>query len=173
MQDPILGIGHNSAPRGPACPPWLVDREAPIARRESPGATADRTRSDKSVLRFDRRTSLSAERPTMPNSPCGHPAVPDLEQALVHPSAVFASPEDVVRHPLLSLDCKREILRRWAWDEHLIEIAQDEGMPEGKPSRLPEVRSALRALGTEWRPDPAAPSMPAVHLDRKEMALAA
>jgi hypothetical protein len=98
---------------------------------------------------------------------------PDLERAFVNPAAVFASPDDVVRHPLLSLDCKREILWRWAWDEYLIEIAQDEGMAEGPPSRLAEVKAALRLLGTAWSPDPAAPAMFAVRLDRQDLPLAA
>src|SRR5829696_6021147 len=57
--------------------------------------------------------------------------LPDFEAAFLSPAAVFGSPDDVVRAPLLSLDAKREILRRWAWDEELIEIAQGEGMPEG------------------------------------------
>ena len=36
--------------------------------------------------------------------------LPDLDRALVTPASVFASPDDVVRHPRLTLDCKREIL---------------------------------------------------------------
>ncbi len=90
---------------------------------------------------------------------CGLSAYPDLEQALVSPATVFASPNEVVRHPLLSLTCKREILWRWAWDEYLIEVAQAGGMPEGPPSQLGEVRTALQALGSEWSPDPAAPAL--------------
>ena len=104
---------------------------------------------------------------------CGLSVYPDLEQALVSPGAVFARPEDVVRHPLLSLTCKREILWRWAWDEYLIELAQDEGMAEGPPSRLAVVMAALRVLGTEWSPDPAAPAMFAVRLDPQDLPLAA
>jgi hypothetical protein len=65
---------------------------------------------------------------------CDPSARPNLEQALVSPATVFATPDEVVRHPLLSLTCKREILWRWAWDEHLIEVAQAEGMPERPPS---------------------------------------
>jgi hypothetical protein len=84
--------------------------------------------------------------------------MPELDRALVNPAAVFRSPEEVVRHPLLTLDCKREILWRWAWDEYLLELAAEEGMSGSDASRLPEVRSALRLLGTEWSPDPAAPA---------------
>ena len=45
-------------------------------------------------------------------------ALPDLDRALVTPASVFASPDDVVRHHRLTIDCKREILWRWAWDEY-------------------------------------------------------
>jgi hypothetical protein len=73
--------------------------------------------------------------------------IPDLERALVNPAAVFRSPSDVVDDPILPVDCKREILRRWAWDEYLLQLASDEAMPEGRePSRLDEVKCALLAL---------------------------
>lgn len=104
---------------------------------------------------------------------CDLSSMPDLEKALVHPAAVFAHPDDVVRHPLLSLDCKREILWRWAWDEYLVDLAAAEGMADGPPSRLDEVRAALLRLGHDWRPHPAAPTAFAVHLEAKEDALAA
>jgi hypothetical protein len=93
------------------------------------------------------------------SSRCDGSLYPDLERALVSPAAVFAEPDEVVRHPLLSHACKREVLWRWAWDEHLIDVAQAEGMPEGPPSRLEEVRTALQRLGEEWRPPPAAPAL--------------
>jgi hypothetical protein len=89
---------------------------------------------------------------------CDAPDLPDLDQAFVSPASVFASPRDVVRHPLLTLDCKREILWRWAWDEYLLDLANADGMPEGEPSRLDEVKAALRLVNMEWRPDPAAPA---------------
>ena len=89
---------------------------------------------------------------------CDTPDMPELDRAFVNPASVFGSPDDVVRHPLLSLDCKREILWRWAWDEYLLDLADADGMPEGQPSRLPEVRAALRLLDAEWSPDPAAPA---------------
>jgi len=117
----------------------------------------------------ERSTGLDGDRPlgavvwltSLQAAPgrCDLSAYPNLEQALVSPAAVFARPEDVVRHPLLSLTCKREILSRWAWDEYLVDLAQAEGMPEGVPSRLDEVRTALQTLGETWSPDPAAPAM--------------
>jgi hypothetical protein len=99
--------------------------------------------------------------------------MPELETALVTPAAVFASPDAVLRHPLLTIDCKREILWRWAWDEYLIELAAAEGMPDPEPSRLPEVKDALRVLGTEWSPDPAAPAAFLVRYEQHGLRLAA
>jgi hypothetical protein len=93
---------------------------------------------------------------------------PDPERALVNPGAVFASPDEVVRHPKLTLARKRRILWNWAWDEHLVEVAQGEGMPEGPPSRLDEVRAALRRLGDDWHPHPAAPAAFAIRFERQE-----
>ncbi|WP_267356497.1 MULTISPECIES: NADH dehydrogenase ubiquinone Fe-S protein 4 [unclassified Methylobacterium] len=86
------------------------------------------------------------------------PELPDLERALVNPAAVFAAPAQVLDHPRLLPGCKREILRRWAWDEYLKEVAAAEGMAEGEPSQLDAVTAALLALGETWHPHPAAPA---------------
>jgi len=59
---------------------------------------------------------------------------------------VFVSPAEVVHDPSLSIEDKREILRRWVWDAWLLEVAADEAMAEGEPSRLDEVKAALGAL---------------------------
>ena len=104
---------------------------------------------------------------------CDLSMLPDLEQALVSPAAVFDRPDDVLRHPLLTHNCKREILWRWAWDEYLIEIAQDQGMPGVSSSRLDEVRTALIQLGDEWHPHPAAPAAFPLRLEQPEPSLAA
>ncbi|MXQ10491.1 hypothetical protein [Microvirga makkahensis] len=101
------------------------------------------------------------------------PLLPDLDRAFVNPACVFGSPHDVVRHPLLTIDCKREILGRWAWDEHLLDLAHTEGMPEGEPSRLDEVKAALRLVGMGRSPDPAAPAAFIVPYHWDETALAA
>ena len=78
-----------------------------------------------------------------------------------------------MRHPLLTIDCKREILQRWAWDEYLLDLANAEGMPEGEPSRLDEVKAALRLVNRERSPDPAAPAAFIVPYHWGETALAA
>ena len=96
---------------------------------------------------------------------CGHSIMPNLERALINPAGVFRLPNEVVLHPLLSHACKREILGRWAWDEYLIEIAQSDGMPEGPPSRLGDVKEALRRLGDEWHPHPSAPAARVLRYD--------
>ncbi len=87
--------------------------------------------------------------------------IPDLERALVNPAAVFRSPNDVVDDPILPVDCKREILTRWAWDEYLLQVASDEAMPEGRESsRLDEVKCALLALQEAERRAPVIVSHP-------------
>jgi len=104
---------------------------------------------------------------------CDALGLPDLDRAFINPAAVFSAPDEVVRHPLLTIDCKREILWRWAWDEYLLDLANADGMPEGEPSRLPEVKAALRLLDCEWSPDPAAPAAYVVRYDRPSLSLAA
>jgi len=143
-------------------------RERTPRRRAAGPAGREQVRADEALGAVISLTLLQAS-----YGRCDLSAYPDLEQALVSPAAVFATPDEVVRHPLLSLACKREILWRWAWDEHLIEVAQSEGMPEGPPSRLEEVRTALQRLGDEWRPHPAAPAMPIHTFKQEETALAA
>lgn len=71
---------------------------------------------------------------------------PDLDRALVNPASVFTAPSEVVHDPSLSMDDKREILRRWAWDEWLLELDAAESPAIGKPSRYEEVKSALLML---------------------------
>ncbi|ACL57190.1 NADH dehydrogenase ubiquinone Fe-S protein 4 [Methylobacterium nodulans] len=71
---------------------------------------------------------------------------PDFERALVNPAAVFGSPAEVLHDPSLLLSEKREVLRRWAWDAWLLEVAADEAMAGGEPSQLDEVTEALAAL---------------------------
>lgn len=71
----------------------------------------------------------------------------DLDRALLDPAAVFTEPSDVLADPSLTLQNKRDILQRWAWDEYLVQLATDEAMPETTaPSRLDQVKSALLEL---------------------------
>jgi hypothetical protein len=83
---------------------------------------------------------------------------PDLEQALTSPGAVFDSPVAVVQNSFMSRSTKREILRRWALDEHLVDLAEHEGMGNGPASRLQEVMMALLQIRDDRPPYPAAPA---------------
>lgn len=70
-----------------------------------------------------------------------------LERAMVNPASVFGSPDEVVSHPDLGIGQKWEILRRWAWDEYLLDVAAQEAMPTPETaSRLDEVKTAMLQL---------------------------
>jgi hypothetical protein len=72
---------------------------------------------------------------------------PHYGPVLSDPEALYASPMDVVTDPLLAIDEKRAVLRNWAWNEYLIDLATAEGMPENaRPTRFDEVQLALLAL---------------------------
>jgi hypothetical protein len=59
------------------------------------------------------------------------------------PAAYYASPQDVLDDHDLSPAQKRDVLRRWALDAYLIELALFKGEPQSEPSRLDEVIDAL------------------------------
>jgi hypothetical protein len=59
---------------------------------------------------------------------------------------VFTLPWELLHDPSLTLDDKREVLRRWAWDAWLLETAASEAMAGGEASRLDEIQAALLAL---------------------------
>jgi len=143
MQGVIVGTGSS---RPGDMPAWMIGK---IAEREERPARRPKA--------FQSRPKLVAGRARPPQSSVRR-SLPDLDRALVNPSAVFSSPAEIVRHPLLSHFSKREILLRWAWDEYLLDTAGDDGMPDGPPSRLGEVRAALLDLGEDWDPHPAAPA---------------
>ena len=71
----------------------------------------------------------------------------DLEQALLDPSAVFRTPEEIPRRSVLTRRQKVEILRRWEYDAHSMEVAEEENMGDGKTSDLLDrILNALHAL---------------------------
>ncbi len=185
--EPLMGWTGGDDPLANEVELTFRSREEAVGYAERHGL-AYRVRNDAPLgrprLTTSKRSSDSVDAATIPQAfgemvwlssygRCDVAGQPDLERALVSPASVFASPDDVVRHPQLSRDCKREVLWRWAWDEYLIEVAQDEGMTEGPPSRLGDVKEALRELNTEWSPDPAAPALFVTSLDREELAFAA
>jgi len=145
---------------------WNLRRQTPPRNHNEAGSLPDPAGSTgRPVVRLSGLRRRSGLRTV--------PGLPDLDRALVNPAAIFRSPEEVVRHPLMTLGCKREILWRWAWDEYLLDLALADGMPEGEPSRLAEVKMALRLLGEDWSPDPAAPASRTVCYQQDGFPLAA
>lgn len=67
----------------------------------------------------------------------------DIDRALFDPGSVFETPNDVVGHPSLTLKQKVEILRRWAYDDTEMAVAEDERM--GGSAAIP-MESILVAL---------------------------
>lgn len=59
------------------------------------------------------------------------------------PAAYYASPQDVLDDHDLSPAQKRDVLRRWALDAYLIELALFKGESQSEPSHLDEVIDAL------------------------------
>jgi hypothetical protein len=73
----------------------------------------------------------------------------DLNLALLDPAAVFPGPEEVVTSRLLTMDQKREILRRWQYDAVELAVATNEGMAGPENNGLhSRILAALRQLET-------------------------
>ena len=90
--------------------------------------------------------------------PVGDPMKPDVERALVDPSAVFATPEAVLTHAALTRTQKVEILKRWAYDAADISVAVEEGMPGAEETLLRRITLALQDLTGPLDLDRAGPS---------------
>lgn len=67
----------------------------------------------------------------------------DLDRALTNPAAAFDEPERVVRHPQLSPEQKREVLRRWALEAYRTDGAKTRAFAQPYSARLDEVIDAL------------------------------
>jgi hypothetical protein len=80
------------------------------------------------------------------------------EQALLDPTAVFATPDAVVRDRRLSHGQKIEVLRRWEYDADELEVAEEEGMAGGEASLLRQILTALHELGAELAPGRSPPT---------------
>jgi len=173
MEQQTIRIGHNQLP------PLFLTRVQYQPKRA--GDSGSECPARVSHLRIGKQAAGASPTGIVPwaswlhdrSSRLDAPLLPDLDRAFVNPASVFDTPHDVVRHPLLTIDCKREILQRWAWDEYLLDLADIEGMPEGEPSRLDDVKAALRLVTSERSPDPAAPAAFIVPYHWDETALAA
>jgi hypothetical protein len=81
----------------------------------------------------------------------GRPAIMiDVKKAMLDPTMVFEDPKEVVANDELTRDQKIEILHRWEYDAHQLEVAEEEaGMGVRRPEMLDRVFRALHTLGVE------------------------
>ncbi len=81
----------------------------------------------------------------------GTPAIMiDVKKAMLDPTMVFKDPKEVIANTELTRDQKIEILRRWEYDAHQLEVAEEEaGMDVLRPEMLDLVLQALLTLGVE------------------------
>ncbi len=81
----------------------------------------------------------------------GKPAIMiDVKKAMLDPTSVFKDPKEVVANAEFTRDQKIEILRRWEYDAHQLEVAEEEaGMGIRSPDMLDRVIQALHTLGVE------------------------
>ena len=81
----------------------------------------------------------------------GKPAIMiDVKKAMLDPTMVFKDPEEVVANTEFTRDQKIEILRRWEYDTHQLEVAEEEaGMAVLRPEMLDLILQALLTLGVE------------------------
>lgn len=81
----------------------------------------------------------------------------DLDQALVHPAAVFDTPIAVCETSQLTPTQKIDILRRWDYDLRELQVADAENMTGGTSpaAQLRQVHAALRQVqGVAAEPQP-------------------
>jgi hypothetical protein len=74
------------------------------------------------------------------------PSKIDLNQALLDPASVFATPEDVLARSDLTKEQKIDILRRWEYDANEDAVAEEEGMQSERPLMVRRVMLALEEL---------------------------
>lgn len=67
-------------------------------------------------------------------------------RAMRSPSAVFEAPEAIRDHAELSREQKIELLKRWAYDESELLVAEEEGMGRGDGPEAAKVLQVLHEL---------------------------
>lgn len=83
----------------------------------------------------------------------------NLEQAMLDPSSVFASPAAVCDASDLTRSQKIEILRRWEYDARELQVATEENMGGGgTEAKLDQVLAALHQLDAGADPDGSPPT---------------
>jgi hypothetical protein len=70
----------------------------------------------------------------------------ELERAVIEPSSVYATPEDVLADSRLDDADKRRVLESWERDARELAVAEEENMAGGEPNRLGAVLEALAKL---------------------------
>ncbi|MGH7900897.1 MAG: hypothetical protein ACRENZ_04095 [Thermodesulfobacteriota bacterium] len=70
----------------------------------------------------------------------------DLDKALLDPTSVFESPEEVLQSGELSREQKIDILRRWEYDARELEVAEEESMVGSNSDILDQILRALLKL---------------------------
>jgi hypothetical protein len=75
----------------------------------------------------------------------------DFDKALIDPSLIFKTPDEVVSNGELSRGQKIQILQRWEYDARELQVAEEESMRGPQSVTLDTVLKALRALGAENR----------------------
>ncbi len=70
----------------------------------------------------------------------------DIEKAMLDPTAVFRTPEEVLLREDMTREQKIEVLRRWAYDARQLQVAEEENMGGQQPDFLDEILRALHAL---------------------------
>jgi hypothetical protein len=75
----------------------------------------------------------------------------DFDKALIDPSLIFKTPDEVVSNGELSRGQKIQILQRWEYDARELQVAEEESMRGPQLVTLDTVLKALRALGAENR----------------------
>lgn len=76
----------------------------------------------------------------------------NLQHAKMDPSSEFESPRDVLNERSLSREDKIDILRRWAYDERELAVAEEENMLSSNANhnnRLHEISQILLELGLD------------------------
>ncbi len=74
----------------------------------------------------------------------------DIKRMMLDPTKVFSDPSEVVANLELTRDQKIEILRRWEYDAHELEVAEEEaGMTVLRPEMFDLIVKALHTLGAE------------------------
>jgi len=70
----------------------------------------------------------------------------NYEQALLDPASYFSNPEAVYSEASLTRTQKLQLLQRWEYDARELEVAEEENMAGGPPSRLREISLLLQRL---------------------------